>query len=62
MEEVDEFGIPIKKQATTEVAVDEFGIPVKKKRTYHNYFYKFYRACSAAFGAACIAFKAEWNG
>jgi len=31
MEEVDEFGIPIKKQATTEVAVDEFGIPVKKK-------------------------------
>ena len=30
MEELDEFGIPIKKQ-TSKVPVDEFGIPVKKK-------------------------------
>ena len=29
MEELDEFGIPIKKQPTK--TVDEFGIPIKKK-------------------------------
>jgi hypothetical protein len=31
MDEVDEFGIPIKKTATKKQAVDEFGIPIKKK-------------------------------
>jgi len=30
MEELDEFGIPIKKQ-TSKVTLDEFGIPIKKK-------------------------------
>ena len=30
MEEVDEYGIPIKKQQTA-TEVDEFGIPIKKK-------------------------------
>lgn len=30
-EELDEFGIPIRKKATSAVEVDEFGIPVKKK-------------------------------
>lgn len=31
MDEVDEFGIPIKKTATKKQSVDEFGIPIKKK-------------------------------
>lgn len=31
MEELDEFGIPIKKTAKPSVSVDEFGIPIKKK-------------------------------
>ena len=33
MEEVDEFGIPIKKQtsAPAKEEVDDFGIPIKKK-------------------------------
>lgn len=31
MEELDEFGIPIKKTAKSSPAVDEFGIPIKKK-------------------------------
>jgi len=31
MDEVDEFGIPIKKANSTQPTVDEFGIPVKKK-------------------------------
>lgn len=31
MEELDEFGIPIKKTAKPSSAVDEFGIPIKKK-------------------------------
>jgi hypothetical protein len=33
MDEVDEFGIPIKKTATKKQAVDEFGIPIKKKES-----------------------------
>jgi len=31
MDEVDEFGIPIKKPAVAKKSVDEFGIPIKKK-------------------------------
>ncbi|QRE03522.1 hypothetical protein [Flavobacterium psychrophilum] len=31
MEELDEFGIPIKKTTKSTTAVDEFGIPIKKK-------------------------------
>lgn len=37
MEELDEFGIPIKKTAKPSVSVDEFGIPIKKKRFFYWY-------------------------
>jgi len=49
MEELDEFGIPIKKISTPQsekVEMDEFGIPVKKKEPSNN----FYEVTSEAIG------------